>query len=151
MVLHVLKIFFGGRVLTITEAREALALIGHELQKAVHEDEDYFFFDQAITKRKRGESIIFLPAYDEYIIAYNVRKDVFRAKDMPKAFTKNGLFFPLVLVNGKAIGTWKLKNKKMPMPLYTMFEGIKQPRESMILQAIEEFSLHLGMGKDMML
>lgn len=145
------KDFLWWSGLTITEAREALALIGHELQKVVHGDEDYFFFEQAITRGKRVESVIFLPAYDEYIIAYNARKDVFRAKDMPKAFTKNGLFFPLVLVNGKAIGTWKLKNKKMPIPLYTMFEGIKQPRESMILQAIEEFSLRFGMGKDMML
>ena len=145
------KDFLWWSGLSITEAREALTLIGHELQKVVYGDEDYFLFEQPITKGEWMESVTFLPAYDEYIIAYNVRKDVFRAKDMPKAFTKNGLFFPLVLVNGKAIGTWKLKNKKLPMPLYTMFEGIKQPRESMILQAIEEFSLHLGMGKDMML
>ena len=145
------KDFLWWSGLTITEAREALALIGHELQKAVHGDEDYFFFEQASTKRKRVERIIFLPAYDEYIIAYNVRKDVFRAKDMPKAFTKNGLFFPLVLVNGKAIGTWKLKNKKFPMPLYTMFEDMKQPKESILSRAIEEFSLRLGTGKDAML
>ena len=145
------KDFLWWSGLSITEAREALTLIGHELQKVVYGDEDYFLFEQPITKGEWVESVIFLPAYDEYIIAYNVRKDVFRAKDMPKAFTKNGLFFPLVLVNGKAIGTWKLKNKKLPMPLYTMFEGIKQPRESMILQAIEEFSLRFGMGKDMML
>jgi len=37
------------------------------------------------------------------------------------------------------------------MPLYTMFEDMKQPKEPILSRAIEEFSLHLGTGKDAML
>ena len=86
--------------------------------------------------------------------AQGTRLDVFLAREKTR-FSRSHIQKLIegasVLVNGKAIGTWKLKNKKMPIPLYTMFEGIKQPRKSMILQAIEEFSLRFGMGKDMML
>jgi len=136
--------------LTITEARKAIHLAGNELQRQTLPNDEFYMTAHETDRKVTYKQLLLLPSYDEYIIAYNVRKDVFRAKDMPKAFTKNGLFFPLVLVNGKAIGTWKLKNKKFPMPLYTMFEDMKQPKEPILSRAIEEFSLRLGTGKDAM-
>ena len=86
--------------------------------------------------------------------AQGTRLDVFLAREKTR-FSRSHIQKLIegasVLVNGKAIGTWKLKNKKMPIPLYTMFEDMKQPKEPILSRAIEEFSLRLGTGKDAML
>lgn len=51
-----------------------------------------------------------LPAYDEYLISYADRKAMIRPDVQPRAISQNGIFRPIVVINGKVEGTWK-KNK----------------------------------------
>ncbi|MDR1015252.1 MAG: winged helix DNA-binding domain-containing protein [Coriobacteriales bacterium] len=48
-----------------------------------------------------------LPAFDEYIIAYRDRSAAVPAAHAGKVFTKNGIFRPTILVNGRVVGTWR--------------------------------------------
>jgi hypothetical protein len=51
-------------------------------------------------------SVHFLPAFDEYIIAYCDRSAVIPA-NYNKAVSSNGVFRPTIVVNGQVAGTWK--------------------------------------------
>jgi hypothetical protein len=47
-----------------------------------------------------------LAAYDEYIIAFADRSPSMDPPHFERAFTKNGIFLPILLHNGRAIATW---------------------------------------------
>ena len=100
------------------------------------------------TDRKvTNKQLLLLPSYDEYIIAYNNRNDVILPEDAPKAFTKNGIFFPLILENGRAIGNWKLENKRAISPICTFFNMEQQPDSNRLSQAIAQFQQHFTTSK----
>lgn len=55
-----------------------------------------------------------LAAYDEYIIAFADRSPAMDPPNFERAFTKNGIFLPIVLYNGRAVATWsQLKGKPL--------------------------------------
>ena len=53
-----------------------------------------------------------LPSYDEYLLGYKDRTDVLPKEYYSKAFTNNGLFYPIVLHEGQVIGNWDKSVKK---------------------------------------
>jgi hypothetical protein len=75
--------------LNLTEARRALAL-APPVEPAPP------------SRAKLGVHL--LPAYDEYTVAYRDRSAVLDPRDHKRA--KNGIFAPIVLVDGKVAGTW---------------------------------------------
>lgn len=89
------------------EARLGVEIIEKEFQKVVFNDKTYLLHESSSIDIKEKERFIFLSAYDEYIIAYKYRGDVLQASHNSKAFT-NGVFFPLILQNGRATGNWKM-------------------------------------------
>ena len=69
--------------------------------------EQTYFVLQSNEKIKPNSEIHLLPAFDEYIISYNHRLDVVDKNNAPKVFTNNGIFKPMIVQDGKIIGTWK--------------------------------------------
>jgi hypothetical protein len=57
-------------------------------------------------------TVHFLPAFDEYIIAYTDRSAVLSSIHHSKAVSSNGIFRPTILRNGIVVGTWKNVGKK---------------------------------------
>ena len=98
--------------LSMKEARLGVEIIEKELQKVVFNDKTYLLHESSSSDIKEKESFIFLPAYDEYIIAYKYRGDVLEASNNSKAFTNNGVFFPLILQNGRATGNYLFDIKR---------------------------------------
>ena len=50
--------------------------------------------------------------FDEYFLGYKDRSIVANTEDHGQLFTMNGIFFPLILQDGKVIGSWKREYKK---------------------------------------
>jgi hypothetical protein len=48
-----------------------------------------------------------LGGFDEYFIGYKDRSPVADTQHHGKLFTQNGIFFPLLLLDGTVVGTWK--------------------------------------------
>lgn len=77
------------------------------------------------TEMNLTESIHLLPAFDEYLISYKDRTTVLDLEHHPKAFTKNGSFFPVIAYNGKVIGRWnKAIRKKQTILAPTFFTDV---------------------------
>lgn len=133
--------------LTITEARKAIHLAGNELQRQTLPNDEFYMTAHETDRKVTNKQLLLLPSYDEYIIAYNNRNDVILPEDAPKAFTKNGIFFPLILENGRAIGNWKLENKRTISPICTFFNMEQQPDSNRLSQAIAQFQQHFTTSK----
>lgn len=52
-------------------------------------------------------SLYLLPAFDEFLISYKDRTASFPLEHHVHAFTNNGIFHPVIVVNGQVKGVWK--------------------------------------------
>jgi winged helix DNA-binding protein len=92
--------------LSVTNSRMALDLVKDKLESAGIDNQVYWFNGE-ILKKSNKKSIHLLPAFDEFLISYKDRTAAIDLSHQPKAFTRNGIFSPVILINGKAEGTWK--------------------------------------------
>lgn len=98
-----LKDFIWWSGLTLREAKLAVSLSGNQIQ--CWEGGEFLVY--ASCKGKQTENIVhFLPPYDEYLIGYKDRQTVMDTGHFPKAFNKWGIFYPVVLYNGRIVGNW---------------------------------------------
>lgn len=93
-------------------ARAALESIKKELQSVRVASDTYWFFESEVKAPKRAEVVYLLPAYDEFLISYKNRSASITADDHKKAISSNGIFRPVILVNGQISGIWKKVVKK---------------------------------------
>lgn len=72
----------------------------------------YWFPDSSHLPVAPKNSVYLLPAFDEYLISYKDRTAAIRLSDQAKAFTNNGIFRPVIVVNGEVTGIWSRNQKK---------------------------------------
>lgn len=97
--------------LSLTSSRLALELIKPELASFQIEGNIFWFYEASILD-KTDTPIHLLPAFDEFLISYKDRTASIASEHQPLAFTKNGIFNPVIAINGKVEGTWKRSIKK---------------------------------------
>lgn len=87
-----------------------------------------------------------LPAFDEFIISYQDRSDTLTDENFAKAVSQNGMFWPVVLVDGVVAGTWKRAIKKKRVLVETHLFA-KQSKAAMMLieDAANRFAHFLGL------
>lgn len=94
--------------------------LGIEMNKPdlIHETIDtasYWFFPSREPEGFSKKQAFLLPAYDEYIISYRNRMAVLTHENHAKSVSDNGIFRPVIIINGQVTGLWKrtLKNEKL--------------------------------------
>jgi len=92
--------------LSITESRKAINMISDLLEKK----EDMYLYRNARVHGKFSGTQWNLPAFDEYLIGYHDRTAVLPIEHNNKIATKNGMFYPIIVKEGKVIGSWGWKN-----------------------------------------
>jgi hypothetical protein len=107
--------------LNITEAKQGLELIKDDLQAEKIGDQTYWLPQSFSFPVKKESAVYLLPAYDEYIISYKDRTAAISAENAPTAISSNGIFWPVIIVNGKAVGVWKRTIKKDKVIVETEF------------------------------
>ncbi|MDR3329620.1 MAG: winged helix DNA-binding domain-containing protein, partial [Prevotellaceae bacterium] len=94
--------------LPLTEARSGLEAAKEKLVAASIGEKTYWI-NPACSDAPGAPpktSVLFLPAFDEYIIAYSDRSAIIPA-GCGKAISSNGVFRPTIVVNGQVAGIWK--------------------------------------------
>jgi len=90
------------------------------------------------------ESVHFLPAFDEILISYKTREASILIEHQSKAFTNNGIFKPIIIENGKVIGTWKRTIKKDHTKIETQFfNETAMHKKKILFEAIKPFEKYL--------
>ena len=68
---------------------------------------EYMFPDSFRTTRSVGNVVHLLPAYDEFLISYRDRSASISGNTGHSTISSNGIFYPVVVVNGQVAGVWK--------------------------------------------
>lgn len=90
--------------LTLTEARRGLRLIAHSLERLTVEGADYWHTGGARPAKGPKHSVLLLPAFDEYTVAYADRT---AAADAGVLARINHGIAPNIIINGRIAGTWQ--------------------------------------------
>jgi hypothetical protein len=99
-----------------------------------------YWFPGSYSIPQAGQKALYLlPAYDEFIISYQDRSAALLFEDHNKTVSINGLFRPVIVVNGQVMGIWKRAIKKEQVIVETeLFEQLDQTTQGLI----EKASLH---------
>lgn len=125
--------------LSPAEAKSGLEQIKSNLH---HEDLDgnrFWMSSSALSSQKTNASTIhLLPSFDEYVISYANRSAVLEDMYFRKmVFTSNGIFNPVVVINGHVVGLWKrsFKNKGVEIDLKPFTSFSETQRKGILLSA----------------
>ncbi len=94
------------------DARKGVALLGPEFVSRTVDAQTYWLPGALAEPGTAGETVFLLPAFDEFLISYKDRSASLAAQRQAGVITSNGIFRPVVLVNGQVAGTWKRTVKK---------------------------------------
>ncbi len=126
--------------LTLTEAREAIALVADQLVT------DRFaplklYVHASCQEAEADEDLVHLmPAYDEYLISYKDRAAVLDMKHQRQAYNSYGIFYPVMLCQGRVVGNWKREKKGKEIHItHTLFAGEPKPKAAEIRKAVRRY------------
>jgi hypothetical protein len=101
------KDFIWWSGLPIKDAKTAVQIVATELDAATINDEKYFFKKGSEFRTEKKNVTLLLPPYDEFTVGYGSRDMVTGAATEDKDFFGNGIFKPIIIRNGEAVGTWR--------------------------------------------
>jgi hypothetical protein len=130
--------------LPAAESRLALELAKDSLVSETIEAQTCWWHPAAVTDSGE-DSVHLLPAYDEYIIGYQERSAVLPDQDFKKAVSSNGVFWPVVLVEGQVRGVWKRAIKKEGVVVEVeWFDPGNHPEQEAVESAAAAYAKFLG-------
>lgn len=89
--------------------------------------------------------LLLLPAFDEYLIAYRDRRPQLPDAHRDAALTRNGIFRPVVVSDGRVVGTWKPEASAAATRLsFDWFPGCKVPGPRRLAPALKAYRAFLG-------
>ena len=127
--------------LPVTEAIHALEMIKLGLKSETIDTQTYWSLKTHSFPPTEEESVHLLPAFDEYIISYKDRRAVLPDENFSKAVSNNGIFRPIIIINGQVAGIWKRTIIKDKVVMET--ELFHQPDKTTI-GMIEKAALRYG-------
>ncbi|MGE3727258.1 MAG: winged helix DNA-binding domain-containing protein [Candidatus Sericytochromatia bacterium] len=157
---EITRIFFSGHGpatvqdfarwtgLTLTQARQGLAAVSSELASETWDGHTYWYVAQKAKRiPQNSPQAILLPAFDEYLIGYQVRDSVLDPLRAPAVIPgKNGVFHPVFLIDGLVRGVWKrqMKRKNVQIQIFP-FEQLTQSESGALIQAAEDYAAYLNL------
>lgn len=97
---------------TLADVRRGIAAAGDDLHSEIIEGQTYYT-SKSSEAPPQGPSVYLLAGYDEYILGYKDRGAVLAEGDLDRVVPgNNGVFYPMIVVDGQIAGTWKRALKK---------------------------------------
>ena len=127
--------------LSITDAKKGFEMVKSTFISETIESKIYWMTHQFSNSINHENSVHLLPAFDEFLISYRDRSASLSLADNPKAVSSNGIFYPVIVVNGQVIGVWKRIFKKDKVRVLTHFF---QSPDALTKSLIKEEANRLG-------
>jgi hypothetical protein len=140
-----LKDFVWWSGLPVSQAKLALELAGTDLCSEAIDSRMYWFTDLHSDHKFEKEVVDLLPAYDEFLIGYEDRRPSLPFTDQKKTISNNGIFRPVIVVNGQVMGIWKRQSKKdKDMVQTSFFEEPVLAIQILVKEAASKYEHYLG-------
>jgi hypothetical protein len=110
--------------LTVSDSKRALEIIMPDFISITIENQT-FWFSPITTNAYRKNLVFLLPAFDEFVISYKNRTPSISIEHQSVAFSSNGIFRPIIVINGQVVGLWKKTIKKDKLLLGTNIIHLK--------------------------
>ncbi len=132
--------------LNVSQARKGMEAIKPTFISEKINEQVYLFSSN--TKTIKQDSIFLLPAYDEFLISYRDRKASLPFEHLTKTVSDNGIFRPIVVVNGQVVGLWTRAAKINKMKIEIMFlsqklTGKNKVKKDLLEEAAQRFGTFL--------
>ena len=131
--------------LTVTDSRNALEMIKTNFLSETIGTDTFWFSEPSDYTRPVSPPVHLLPAYDEYLISYANRSAALATVHNKKTISNNGIFHPVIVVNGQVEGLWKRTTLKDVVKIETSHFQLHDPE---ILQHIEQEATRFGIFLD---
>ena len=118
--------------LSVRDANQALEMLKSDFIAESMDAQTYWCPNSISSSETDPEEVYLLPAFDEFLISYADRSVSLPFKDRLKTISNNGIFWPIIVVHGRVVGTWKRTIKKERVNLEAEF--FSQPDKATIFQ-----------------
>ena len=126
--------------LTQAEAKRGLEMVKEILVEEKIKGQSFWI--KATTPAKiKTPGMYFLPPFDEYLVAYKDRSAALENLHSKKVFTINGIFSPVVIINGKIAAIWKrtITKKEVIIELQA-FQKFTPAQKEGLKKAVKKYS-----------
>ncbi len=131
--------------LTVADVKAGVASVKSKLEEEIIDGKQYFMA-RSQSKITQSQATLLLPAFDEYFISYKDRSAVINPEHISEVnHGLNGMFAPIIVINGRIVGTWKRDIGKkgitvMPQP----FNKFTNADRQQIAAAARRYGTFLG-------
>lgn len=146
--------FMNWSALPQGEMKKVVELVRGDLIRERIGSVDYWLKDSGSSPATGAKSVYLLPAFDEFIIGYKDRSATLAAKHKSAVISVNGIFWPVIVINGQVTGLWKRtisKKGQVAVELnYFPRTPIRNDAEikRMVAKATENVRAFFGTGPD---
>lgn len=136
-----LKDFAWWSGLSLTAAKQALELVKPDFISETIGEQTYWLPSSFSIPKNKIPTVHLLPAFDEYLISYRDRNASIVLEHQHRTFSSNGIFWPVIVVDGQVVGIWKRTIKKDTVQI-----GLDYviPQNKTILKRVEQEAKLLG-------
>jgi hypothetical protein len=131
--------------LSLGDSRRAIEMIKSGFISENVGEVTYWSPDSWVPLSSDTSAVHLLPAFDEYIIAYRDRSASLVFEHHKKAVSDNGIFRPVVVINGIVRGVWKRTIKRDTVLIeLSLFHPVNKKEMRGIEKAAEKYGKFLG-------
>jgi hypothetical protein len=151
-----LKDFAWWSQLTIADAKTGLAVAAPRLAELDVDGTTLYLATDAGelgSPVRQRSPVLALPGFDEYLLGYRDRTFAIDEEDLPQVVPgKNGIFLPLMVADGRVIGTWRRTAKPREISIEAQplaasnAPAFNARRQAGLRRSIRDYSHFLGMS-----
>jgi hypothetical protein len=132
--------------LTTTDARAGLEMAQPRLVREVIDGQTYWLSSSTPVAKSATPTAYLLPPFDEYTVAYKDRSAVLDLSYAKQVNVGNGIFNPVIVINGQVVGTWKRTWKKgAVMITLSPFTSLKKAETRALTMAAHQYGAFLDL------
>jgi len=140
-----IKDFAWWSGLNASDSKRALDMVKSNLVSETIGEQTFWFTKNTSLSTLKSNKVYLLPAFDEFIIAYTDRTAALNSDHLKKTVIRNGMFMPVIVINGQVAGLWKRTIKKDEVFVETdYFRSIRKSEEKLIREQFEKFASFLN-------
>lgn len=130
--------------LTVADAKAAIEAVATHFHRVKLDAQEYFFVESAMVDTTSQAFI--LPPFDEFLIAYRDRSASLDPRYSNNVVPgSNGIFFPIVVIDGRVAGTWKREFKKDTVEMtFSPFTSWSDADTAAIQTVAERYATFVG-------
>ena len=131
--------------LPVTKSRHALEMVKSDFVAEPIGGQTFWLTNSFSVPKPAVGVVHLLPAFDEFIISYKERTVSLAHENHTKAVSSNGIFRPVVIINGQVAGLWKRTTKNKKVVVNTeLFQPVDKEHAGLIVKAFNRFGIFVN-------